>query len=76
MHTRVLADGFSPLRSKKSNKKLDKNIGHHPKKKKKECQKCSNVYTFFTSTLKEITALAHNFEHPKFCLKSGTIETQ
>ena len=26
-------------------------------KEKKERQKCSNVYTFFTSTLKEITAL-------------------
>jgi len=25
-------------------------------KEKKELQKCSNVYTFFTSTLKEITA--------------------
>jgi hypothetical protein len=46
MRTRVLEDGFSPLRSKKSHKKLDKNIGHHPKKKKKERQKCSNVYLF------------------------------
>jgi len=36
---------------------MDKNIGHHPKKKKKGRQKCSNVYTFFTSTLKEIKAL-------------------
>ena len=35
MRTRVLADGFSPLRSKKSHKKLDKNIGHHLKKKKR-----------------------------------------
>ena len=26
-------------------------------KEKKERQKCSNVYTFFTSALKEITAL-------------------
>ncbi len=56
MRTRVLADGFSPLRSKKSQKKFKNNIGHHPKKKKKERQKCSDVYMFFTSTLKEITA--------------------
>jgi len=30
-------------------------IGHHPKKIS-ERQMCFNVYTFFTSTLKEITA--------------------
>jgi len=34
MRTRVLADGFTPLRSTKSHTKLTKNIGHHPKKKK------------------------------------------
>ena len=39
MRTRVLADGFSPLRSKNHRKKLDKNIGHHPKKKKKGTSK-------------------------------------
>ena len=42
---------------KNHTKKLGKNIGRHLKKKKKEHQQCSNVYTFFTSLLKEITAL-------------------
>jgi hypothetical protein len=57
MRTRILADGFSPLRSKKSQKKLDKNIGHHPKKKKKGMSKVVvPMSMFFTSTLKEITA--------------------
>jgi len=33
-------------------------------KEKKERQKCSNVYTFFTSALKEITALGCDFFSP------------
>jgi hypothetical protein len=41
---------------KKTHTKCEENIGRHLKKKKKERQKCSDVYTFFTSTLKEITA--------------------
>ena len=55
MRTRLLADG---PRQKKTHKKCEENIRRHLKKKKKERQKCSNVYTFFTSTLKEITAWA------------------
>ena len=53
MRTRITADGPTP---KKTQKKRGKNIGRHLKKKKMEHQKCSNVYMFFTSMLKEITA--------------------
>ncbi len=41
-------------------------------KEKKERQKCSNVYTFFTSMLKEITALTLS----QTTLKRGSVMTQ
>jgi hypothetical protein len=56
MHTHILADGPTP---KKHTHKIGQKHRTPSEKEKKERQKCSNFYTFFTSTLKEITALEH-----------------
>ena len=45
--------------AKKNTQKIGQKHMTPSEKEKKERQKCSNVYTFFTSTLKEITALEH-----------------
>ena len=63
MCTRILADGPTP-KKKQKNKAKTKDSSE---KEKKRNAKSVPTDTFFTSMLKEITALAplaHNFERP------------
>jgi hypothetical protein len=56
MRTRILAEVFHCTLNKITQKIDQKHRTPSEKQKKQEQQKCSYVYTFFTSTLKEITA--------------------
>jgi len=56
IYASICAHAYLQMDQRQKKHKIRQKHRTPSEKEKKEHQKCSNVYTFFTSTLKEITA--------------------